>query len=162
MNTRPTLNGDFTLRAPTIADLDEITALFNDYWEPLLGVRKFGVQIRDDRDYVYDYLTQVAQAGVKVFIRLYPSPGNFADWQYAPGHDACSPYILVVELHLVPVFQFPVFFHWSSSGSLVMKSFHPGFGFSLVMVNHSRSCLQALIVLPNALCALINPVSKRA
>jgi GNAT superfamily N-acetyltransferase len=35
MNTQP------TFRAATIADLEEITRLFNDYWEPRLGVRKF-------------------------------------------------------------------------------------------------------------------------
>ncbi len=55
MNTQPTLkeglaplngdllplNGDFVFRAPTLDDLEEFTNLFNDYWEPLLGVRKF-------------------------------------------------------------------------------------------------------------------------
>jgi mycothiol synthase len=35
------LNGDLISRAPTIADLEAVTKLFNDYWEPLLGVRKF-------------------------------------------------------------------------------------------------------------------------
>ena len=35
------LNGDLIFRAPTLDDLEEITDIFNDYWEPLLGVRKF-------------------------------------------------------------------------------------------------------------------------
>lgn len=41
MSTRPTLKEGFVSRPPTIADLEEVTNLFNDYWEPLLGVRKF-------------------------------------------------------------------------------------------------------------------------
>jgi GNAT superfamily N-acetyltransferase len=40
MNTRTTLNG-YDFRAPTLDDKEEVTVLFNDYWEPLLGVRKF-------------------------------------------------------------------------------------------------------------------------
>jgi GNAT superfamily N-acetyltransferase len=31
----------YDFRAPTLDDLEEVTALFNNYWEPLLGVRKF-------------------------------------------------------------------------------------------------------------------------
>ncbi len=48
MNTQATLkeslaplNGDLTSRAATMDDLADFTELFNDYWEPLLGVRKF-------------------------------------------------------------------------------------------------------------------------
>lgn len=34
---------------------------------------------------VYAYLTRAAQAGVKIIIRIYPSPGNFDDWAIPEG-----------------------------------------------------------------------------
>ncbi len=50
MNTQPTLsgdlvplNGDFNFRAPTLADLEALTDLYNDYWEVLFGLRGFTV-----------------------------------------------------------------------------------------------------------------------
>lgn len=38
---------------------------------------------------VFNYLTRAAQAGTKVIIRIYPSPGNFADYNVSgwPNHD---------------------------------------------------------------------------
>ncbi len=35
---------------------------------------------RADRPIVYDYLKRAAQNGVQVIVRIYPSPGNFIDW----------------------------------------------------------------------------------
>jgi hypothetical protein len=46
-----------------------------------------GVHVREGREHVYQYLRKAAQAGVKVIIRLYPSPGNFQDWDEDPGID---------------------------------------------------------------------------
>jgi len=50
MSTQPTLkeglvplSGDFVFRAPTLADLEALTDLYNDYWEILFGLRGFTV-----------------------------------------------------------------------------------------------------------------------
>jgi hypothetical protein len=40
-----------------------------------------GVHVRSDRDHVYQYLKHMANRNVKVIIRIYPSPGNFTDWE---------------------------------------------------------------------------------
>ena len=44
-------------------------------------------QPRPDRPVVYDYLKRAAQNDVQVIIRIYPSPGNFIDWD-DPGHQS--------------------------------------------------------------------------
>jgi hypothetical protein len=41
---------------------------------------------RDDRSKVYDYLTRAAQNGVMILIRIYPTPGNFQDWNGVGSH----------------------------------------------------------------------------
>ena len=44
-----------------------------------------GVSVR--HPYIYNYLKRIASPdiGAKVIIRLYPSPGNFPDWNVLPG-----------------------------------------------------------------------------
>lgn len=40
---------------------------------------------RSDRPIIFDYIRRAAQAGVRLIIRIYPSPGNFIDWD-DPAH----------------------------------------------------------------------------
>lgn len=81
---------------------------------------------------VFAYLTQAAQAGTKVIIRLYPSPGNFADYNVAnwPNHDlittgpAGSRYLCNNELGALNAIGKPAAYR--SPGDLVdeMASIH--------------------------------------
>jgi hypothetical protein len=45
-----------------------------------------GATPRDDRPVVWDYLTRAAQNGATILIRIYPSPGNFQDWNGVGSH----------------------------------------------------------------------------
>lgn len=48
--------------------------------DPNYPCRIYGASPRPDRPVIFDYLKRAAQAGVRVIIRIYPSPGNFEDW----------------------------------------------------------------------------------
>lgn len=48
--------------------------------DPNYPCRIYGASPRPDRSVIFDYLKRAAQAGVRVIIRIYPSPGNFEDW----------------------------------------------------------------------------------
>lgn len=45
-----------------------------------------GALPRSDRPIVYDYLTRAAQNGATILVRIYPSPGNFQDWNGVGSH----------------------------------------------------------------------------
>lgn len=45
---------------------------------PTNPCRIVGASVRSP--FLYDYVKRAAQSGVKVVVRLYPSPGNFLDW----------------------------------------------------------------------------------
>lgn len=48
--------------------------------DPNYPCRIYGASPSPDRSVIFDYLKRAAQAGVRVIIRIYPSPGNFEDW----------------------------------------------------------------------------------
>jgi len=48
--------------------------------DPNQSCRVQSASVRPDRTVIFDYIQRAAQAGVRVIIRIYPSPGNFPDW----------------------------------------------------------------------------------
>jgi len=48
--------------------------------DPNQSCRVQSASVRSDRTVIFDYIQRAAQAGVRVIIRIYPSPGNFPDW----------------------------------------------------------------------------------
>jgi hypothetical protein len=48
--------------------------------DPAQSCRVQSASVRTDRTVIFDYIQRAAQAGVKVIVRIYPSPGNFPDW----------------------------------------------------------------------------------
>lgn len=48
--------------------------------DPGQSCRVQSASVRPDRPVIFDYIQRAAQAGVRVIIRIYPSPGNFPDW----------------------------------------------------------------------------------
>lgn len=60
--------------------------------DPTYPCRIYGAAVRPDTPVVFDYLKRAAQAGVRVIIRIWPSPGNFEDWNDPtwPNHHLSS------------------------------------------------------------------------
>ncbi len=48
--------------------------------DPNQSCRVQSASVRSDRTVIFDYIQRAAQAEVRVIIRIYPSPGNFPDW----------------------------------------------------------------------------------
>lgn len=61
-----------------------VVALSDQVWQverdPTSPCAITGASPRSDRPIVYDYLRRAAQNGVRVIVRIHPSPGNFRDW----------------------------------------------------------------------------------